>query len=395
MRAAKYRIYPDKNQKELLEQHFGHTRHIYNWALSEKKKHYEETGKSLSKRELQDRMVASKKSEKPWLNDINSQSLLAALNNIDTAFSNFFKKRAKFPKFKKKYASGQSFQCPQHVTLDVQNGVINLPKIKSIKSVIHRVIKGKIKTVTIKKSPSGKYYASILFDDGFMSPIPETIRPEKSIGIDLGLSHAFILSSGYKENNPRFLNSELPKLRVAQKILSRKKIRSSKRKKQKKKVAVIHERISQKREAFLHEKTTELVIKSQVTSFVVEDLNIKGMTKNRKLSRHINDVSWGNFIRILKYKSEWHGKNVITVNRFFASSKTCHSCHYKMDEMPLSIRHWLCPECGKEHDRDINAAINICHQGLADSLGHSDYVKSSLVARSVSADATTKAIGIS
>ncbi|WP_063653641.1 RNA-guided endonuclease InsQ/TnpB family protein [Candidatus Arsenophonus triatominarum] len=140
MCAAKYRIYPDKNQKELLEQHFGHVRHIYNWALSEKKKHCEETGKSLSKRELQDRMVASKKSEKPWLNDINSQSLLAALSNLNTAFSNFFNKRAKFPKFKKKYASEQSFQCPQHVTLDVQNGVINLPKIKLIKAVIHRVI---------------------------------------------------------------------------------------------------------------------------------------------------------------------------------------------------------------------------------------------------------------
>ena len=172
----------------LLENHFGCARYVYNWALSEKEKHYRETGKSLSKRTIQDLMIASKKTDSPWLAEVNSQSLLAALANLDTALSNFFKGLTKFFRFKKKYASWQSFRCPQHVSIDTDLGVINLPKIKGIKARLHRFFSGKIKTVTIKKSPTGKYFASVLVDEGATSPVPTTIEPDKAIGINVGLS---------------------------------------------------------------------------------------------------------------------------------------------------------------------------------------------------------------
>lgn len=164
MRAHKYRIYPTAEQQVLMNHHFGCARHVYNWALAEKNRHYEETGKSLSKRALQDAMVASKREDKPWLNDVNSQALLAALGHLDSAFTNFFQGRAKFPRFKKKYAGWQSFQCPQHVKVNFDTGEIQLPKIGAVKAKLHRPFQGKIKTVTIKRSPSGKFFASVLGD---------------------------------------------------------------------------------------------------------------------------------------------------------------------------------------------------------------------------------------
>ena len=192
MRAFKYRIYPNTEQKVLLAKHFGCSRHVYNWALFEKDKHYKETGKSLSRRRLQDRLVASKKDDKEWLTEVNSQSLLASLANLDAAFFNFFQGRAGFPKFKSKYSGWQSFQCPQHVTVDFEKAVINLPKLKGIKAKLHRPFSGTVKTVTVKRSPSGKYFASVLVDDGAVDPAPSIIEPEATIGLDVGLTHFLI-----------------------------------------------------------------------------------------------------------------------------------------------------------------------------------------------------------
>lgn len=207
MRAYKYRIYPNGEQKVLLAKHFGCVRHVYNWALAEKEKHYKETGKSLSKRQLQDLLVASKKDDKEWLNEVNSQSLLASLVHLDTAFTNFFRGRAKFPRFKSKYSGWQSYQCPQHVTVDFDNNRINLPKLKGIKAKLHRPFVGKIKTVTIKRSPSGKYYASVLVENGAIDPVLALIEPEHTVGLDVGLTSFLIDSAGNKSDNPRLLKA--------------------------------------------------------------------------------------------------------------------------------------------------------------------------------------------
>ncbi len=392
MKAYKYRLYPNAEQKVLIAKHFGCARHVYNWALSEKDKHYKETGKSLSKRQLQDMVVASKKADKEWLTEVNSQSLLASLANLDTAFTNFFQGRAKFPRFKSKYAGWQSFQCPQHVTVDFQQGQINLPKLKGIRAKLHRPFVGKVKTVTIKRSPVGKYFASVLVDHGAIDPIPSLIEPEHTVGLDVGLTAFLIDSEGNKTDNPRVLKASLARLAIEQKKLSRRKKGSGNRAKQKRIVAIIHEKVANRRRDFIHQVTATLAGKNHATTFAVEDLNIKGMTKNRKLARAIQDAGWGIFLTTLDYKCRWNGKNLIRIGRFQPSSKLCNCCGYKMDAMPLSIREWQCPSCHRMNDRDINAARNIRDIGLADSLGHSDCIKSSPVDCPISAGSTAKGV---
>ena len=391
MRAYKYRIYPNAEQRVLIDKHFGCARHIYNWALAEKDKHYKETGKSLSKSELQKRIVASKKDDKPWLSEVNSQTLLASLMNLETAFGNFFKGRAKFPRFKSKYSGWQSFQCPQHVTIDFEDNKINLPKLKGIKIKLHRIFEGQIKTVTVKRSPSGKYTVSVLVDNNFTAPIPTTVEDNKTLGLDVGISHFIIDSEGNKTNNPKYQKHSLPRLAIEQKKLARKKKGSNNRAKQKRCVATIHERIANQRYDFIHQETAKLADKNHATSFAVENLNIKGMVKNRKLSRAISDCGWGMFITTLRYKCEWNGKNLLTIDRFAPTSKTCSSCGLKQEKMPLKVREWQC-ECGAVHDRDHNAAIMIKQFALADTLGHSVCIKSSPVAKSISVDATAKEV---
>lgn len=392
LNAYKYRIYPTKAQEVQLACHFGCARHVYNWALTVKDKHYQETGKNLSKRAIQDAMVSSKKTEFPWLCDVNSQSLLASLDHLDRAFSNFFSGRAKFPRYKKKYSGWQSFQCPQHVTVDVQLGVINLPKIKGIKAKLHRSFSGKIKTVTIKRNPSGHYFASVLVEDEVALPVASAVMAAQTVGLDVGLTHAVIDSDGNKTDNPRFLKHSLYRLGVEQKIWARQKKGSANRAKQRRRVALLHEKTSNRRHDFIHQETAKLAVKNHATSFAVEDLHIKGMVKNRKLSRAIHDVGWGKFLTVLTYKCERYGKNLITIDRFAPSSKRCHHCGYHNKVLPLAVREWECPSCLTVHDRDINAAKNIRLMGLADSPGHGDCVKSSSVAILVSASATAKGV---
>jgi putative transposase len=392
LKAYKYRVYPTKAQALQLSQHFGCARHVYNWALAAKEKYYRETGKSLSKRAIQDAMVLSKKTEFPWLREVNSQSLLASLDNLERAFAHFFSGRSKFPRYKKKYSGWQSFQCPQHVKVDAVAGVIDLPKIKEIKAKLHRPLSGKIKTVTIKRNPSGHYFASILVEDERVLPIVSPIIAEQTVGLDVGLTHVLIDSEGNKTNNPRFMRNSLYRLGVEQKKLARQKKGSANRAKQRRKVALLHEKTGNRRHDFIHQETAKLVVKNHATSFAVEDLHIKGMVKNRKLSRAIHDVSWGKFLTVLAYKCERYGKNLITINRFAPSSKLCHDCGYYNKAMPLSVREWACPSCLTVHDRDINAAKNIRLMGLADSPGHGDCVKSPSAAILVSASATAKGV---
>lgn len=390
--AYKYRLYPTAEQIKKLSMHFGCARHVYNWGLAAKSAHYEETGKRLSKRALQDAMVLSKKTKCPWLCEVNSQSLLASLEHLDRAFSNFFSGRAGFPKYKKKYSGWQSFQCPQHVTIDISAGIINLPKIKNIKAKIHREFFGAIKTVTVKRTPSGHYFASVLVDDGVALPAASAVIAEQTLGLDVGLSHALIDSEGNKTENPKFLKKSLYRLAVAQKKRSRQIKGSANSAKQRRKIAVIHEKTSNRRHDFIHKKTAALADKNHATSFVVENLHIKGMVKNRQLSRAIHDVSWGAFLNVLHYKCARRGKNIITINQFAPSSKRCHECGYHNKVLPLSVRDWACPSCLTVHDRDINAAKNIRLMGLADSPGHGDCIKSPSVALLVSASAAAKGV---
>jgi putative transposase len=277
--------------------------------------------------------------------------------NLGVAFNNFFEKRAKYPKFKSRHGK-QSIQYPQNVK--VADNQLILPKIGKVSAIIHREIEGKIKTVTITKNCSEQYFAAILFEDG--KEKPESIAEGKAIGIDLGLTHFAITSDGSKFDNPRILNKHEKNLKIKQQQLSRKQKGSNNRNKARKKVARVHRKITNCREDFLHKLSCRIVNENQV--IVVENLHVKGMMQNHCLAKSIQQVGWGMFCTMLKYKAENEGKIYQEVDRFFPSSKTCHVCLNQVGSLPLDIRFWTCEKCQTKHDRDINAAINLRDEGL-------------------------------
>lgn len=370
MKAYKYRIYPNGEQKVLIEKHFGCARFTYNWALALQQKYYDEHKKSLSRKDIQDQLVSMKKQEQySWLNEVNSQTLLSGLLHVYTAFGNFFKGRAKFPKFKSKKIPQRSYQCPQHSSVDFEKGTLNLPKLKGIKAVFSRQFDGKIKTVTINKTATGKYYASILVETNQAKVTASTIEADKTIGIDLGLNHLLIQSDGQKIENPKYLRQAQNRLAIQQKIFARKKKESKNYQRQKLNVACIYEKVRLQRLDLHHKLTHHLICENQATTYAVEDLGIKNMVKNSKLAKSISDVAWGQFLTLLQYKAEWYGKNVLKIGRFVPSSKTCSCCGYRMEKLPLSVRLFECPSCNLVEDRDVNASINIRNFALADALG--------------------------
>ena len=327
-------------------------------------------GKSLSRTKIQSQLVKKKKTAKfAWLNEVNSQSLLNALLNVYTAFTNFFKGWAKFPRFKSKKIPQRSYQCPQSCSVNFKQGILNLPKIKGIKTVFSREFVGKIKTVTISKTATGKYYVSVLVENSDIVPTPTTIEPNLTLGIDLGICDLLTLSDGSKFDNPKYLANASKRLKAQQKIFARKQKQSKNYQKQKLVVARIHEKVRNQRLDSHHKITHKLICENQATSYALEDLAVKNMVKNRKLAKAIHDVGWGQFVALLTYKAKWYGKNILKVNRFFASSKICSHCHHQLDSLPLSIRNWTCPNCQTQHDRDTNASNNIRSQALADALG--------------------------
>jgi putative transposase len=297
------------------------------------------------------------KQEFPWLAECYSQVLQSVSLNLSQAFINFFEGRTKYPNFKSKHGK-QSIQYPQHVKL--LDGVIKLPKIGEVKAKIHRVFDGKLKTVTISMSKTGRYHASLLFDDGL--PEPEISSQGKAIGIDVGLTHFAITSDGSKFDNPKPLRKREKNLKRKQRKLSRKQKGSKRRDKARRIVARVHERIANTRKDFQHKLSRKLVNENQV--IVVENLAVKNMVKNHKLAKAISDCGWSEFTRQLKYKTEKDGKTYLEIGRFFPSSKTCHVCLSQVDSLPLDIRSWECQNCKTKHDRDINAAINIRDEGL-------------------------------
>ena len=278
--------------------------------------------------------------------------------NLSQAYQNFFEKRARLPRFKSKHGK-QSISYPANVKFE--GDYLKLPgKVGLVYCVRHREFAGTIKTVTISKNPDGKYYASILVDDG--SELPSQSSDGKAIGIDLGLTHFAITSNGSKYDNPKHLAEHQRNLKRKQQKLSRKKKGSNNRQKARGKVAKVHSKISRCREDFLHKLSRKIVNENQVIA--VENLNVKAMVRNHNLAKAISDCSWGMFCTMLKYKAEWQGKTYIEVDRFFPSSKTCHVCLNQVGSLSLDVRTWTCEHCQTIHDPDINAAINIRNEAL-------------------------------
>ena len=344
LKAYKYRIYPDAKASQQLAQHFGAVRFVYNTALDLRQRYYQQFAKGISKRSVQDQFVALKKTpEFDWLNTINSQAILAALGHVHTAYQNFFRGTTRHPKFKSRKSGWQSFQAPQHVKVNFDMHCIQLPKIGWIKANLHRDFVGNIKTCTIKRNPAGHYYISVLVETPDELPIKSEIHEESTRGIDLGIKDFAIYDTGDKVANPRFLQINLARLGIEQKKLSRRKKGSNRRDKQKRGVARKYLSITNHRNNFLHQTSSALLRDSQAETVALEDLNLKGMIRNRKLSRHIADVAWGRFVEMLRYKAEWSGKNILFCNRFAPSTKTC-SCGAVNHNLTLSDREWDCPE---------------------------------------------------
>jgi len=356
LKAYKYKLEPTTEQKVLIEKHIGSCRYIYNWALSLKVKSYEETGKSLSQFDINKR-ITSLKVENKWLGEVNSQSLQGMTRNLESAFTRFFREKKGFPNYKSKKNPVQSFPVPQHYSVDFENNTVKLPKIGVVKAELHRVFEGKLKTATISKSRTGKYYISILVDNGKELPAKQPFTEVTTIGVDVGIKDFAVLSTGEKIENPKCLKSSLKRLKVLQKRVSRKQKGSKNREKAKQRLAVLHDKITNQRNDFQNKLSFRLVSENQ--AIALETLNVKGMIKNHHLAQAISDSAWSSFVIKLEYKAEWFGKTILRIGQFEPSSKVCNVCGYHKSDLTLKDREWTCPDCKTKHDRDINAAINI------------------------------------
>ncbi len=360
-KVVQVRLYPSQEQQTQLAQTFGCARWWWNYALNKSIESYKETGKGLSRIALNAFLPVLKKADDTiWLADCYSQVLQAITLNLTTAYKNFFEKRAGFPKFKSRH-SKQSVQYPQNVK--IVDGSVKLPgNIGIVKAKIHRAIEGKIKTVTVSQTPSGKYLASILTEIEGENPI---ISEGKIYGIDLGLKHFAVVTDGEKVSkydNPKHLAKHEKNLKRKQKKLARKQKGSNSRNRYRKVVAKVYERVSNSRQDFLHKLSYKLASDSQAV--IVENLHVLGMIRNHKLAKSISDVGWGTFTNFLDYKLERKGAKLVEIDRWFPSSKLCQKCFYQIGEMPLDVREWTCPHCKTHHDRDGNAAINIRAEGI-------------------------------
>lgn len=369
-RVYRFRLYPTKAQTELLAKHFGCARFVYNYFLNQRQEQYRLTGKSDGfYAQIKALTELKKQKETEWLKEANAQSLQFALKCLDVAYANFFKKRAGFPKFKSKH-SKNSFTAPQAAY--IAGGRLFVIKFKEgIKCRVHREIKGKIGKVTITKTSSGKYFASVLTEEEYATPFEKT---NKSVGLDLGLKDLLRTSEGETFKNNRYTKKYEQRLAHAQRHLSRKKKGSRGFENQRLKVARLHEKISNCRMDYLHKCSISII--RRYDTICIEDLNVTGMVKNHKLSKSISDASWGAFLNMLTYKAEWNDKKVVKIDRFFPSSQTCSVCgNINGQTKDLSVREWECPSCHTHHDRDVNAAINILRVGLKQytSAGTADY----------------------
>ena len=355
-KAYEFRIYPNKSQIDFLNKQFGAVRFIYNYFLNQKDIQFKETGKSDNYFAQTKTLKLMKGQEEfKWLKEINSQTCQQALQCLDAAYLKFFRKETAFPKFKKK-KNHQSFCVPQHFKI-LEKGII-IPKLKSqIKCKFHREIVGEIKSLTISKTPTEKYFVSILVEQE--NKYQQTTK--EKIGIDLGIKDFVALSDGTKYSFS--VSKKTKKLKKLQHYFSKKQKDSKRKEKLRLKIAKNHEKIVNSRLDFQHKLSTKLT--NEYQTICLESLKVKNMMKNHKLARVIGEASWYSFVSMLQYKGKWKGCDIIQIDQFYPSSKTCSVCNWKKEDLKLSDRSWKCPNCGTEHDRDINAAKNILTYGLS------------------------------
>ncbi len=360
-KAYKYRFYPADEQAHNLACTFGCCRVVYNWALKRRTVAWFQNGQRMSYNDLSQALTELKKQEGThWLQEVSSVPLQHSLRHVEKAMVNFFEKRAKYPKYKKKHNK----QSATYVnTAFVWNGsTLTLAKQKEpLHLVWSRPLPEGCKpsSVTITKDKSGRYFISILVEEN-IQPLPMT---DKAIGIDLGLKSFLITSDGETIDNPKYYARYEKKLAKRERKKAKKKKGSKNRNKARVKVARLHAKIADTRRDFQHKLSTRMVHENQV--MCVESLAVKNMLKNHGLAKAIADVGWSEFVRQLEYKAAWYGRTVVRIDRFYPSSKTCSACGHLLEDLPLGVRAWVCPECGTCHDRDINAARNVLTAGLA------------------------------
>ena len=362
IKAYKYRIYPNSEQRMQIAKTFGCCRFVHNQTLAYRKEVYEKEKKSVSKTDCNNYCNRQLKKDYEWLKEVDKFALTNAIYNMDAAYRKFFKEHAGYPKFKSKHDNHKSYTTNitnGNITVDFESNRVKLPKLKDVTAKLHRNFSGQIKSATISQVPSGKYYVSILVETEHME-LPHT---NQNTGIDLGIKELCITSDGKKYKNPKIIRKYEKKLIKLQRQLAHKEKRSQNYYKIKKKIALCHEKITNTRKDYLHKISHEIVSENQV--IVSENLQIKNMVKNHHLAKAISDVSWYELTRQLEYKAKWNGRKYIKIDTFYASSQICSVCGYQNTETKdLSVRKWECPVCGVKHDRDINAAKNILAEGL-------------------------------
>lgn len=358
-KAFKYRFYPTAEQENLLRRTVGCTRLVYNKALALRIDAYYNEQKRIGYNETSKALTGWKQEEDlSFLKEVSSVPLQQALRCLQTAFTNFFEGRAKYPNFKKKSHGGSALFAD--TAFSFKDGKIFIAKCKEALPIRwSRQLPKNVQpsSITIKLTPSGKWFVSILCDVKIL-PLPKV---EGEVGLDMGISTLLTVSNGEKIANPKSFRQAQKKLKRLQKDLSRKAKGSNNRQKARLKVAKLHEKVSNIRRDNLNKVTTKLIQENQLIS--VETLNVKGMMKNHKLAQAIGDASWGELIRQLEYKAAWYGRTLVKIDQWFPSSKRCSNCGHTVNKLPLSIRSWDCSECGSHHDRDVNAAMNILAVG--------------------------------
>ena len=364
-KAYRYRFYPTVEQENLLRRTMGCARLVYNKALAARTEAWYERQDRVGYSQTSSMLTNWKKEEElDFLNEVSCVPLQQGLRHLQTAFTNFFAGRAKYPNFKKKHNGGSAEFTTS--AFRWKNGQVFLAKcttplpIRWSKQIPERCVPS---TITVKLTPAGCWFVSILVDDYTIKPLPKS---EKSIGLDVGITSLIATSNGDKITNPKHFKKLRKKLKRTQKALARKQKGSNNRKKARVQVAKVYAEIADARKDFLHKLTTQILRENQ--TIVVEDLAIKNMMKNHKLALAISDASWGELVRQLSYKCQWYGRELIKIDRWFPSSKRCGNCGHIINELPLNIREWECPKCGTNQDRDINAAKNILAAGLAVSV---------------------------
>lgn len=360
-KAFRYRIYPNKKQQELIQKTFGCARFVYNYFLGIRIKEYENNKKSVGYNDTS-KMLTSLKKELEWLKEPDKDSLQKSLKDLDMAYQKFFKEHSGFPKFKSKKDRYKSYRtsCTNN-NISFCDKHIKLPKLGMIKIRDKQIPQGRILNATISQEPNGHYYCSLCCTE---IELPQYQQTNKNVGIDLGIADFAIFSDGTKIENPRFFEKSEDKLAKLQRELSRKTIGGSNWNKARIKVANLQKHISNQRQDFLHKLTTEIV--KSFDTICIEDLDVKSMkeTDSKTRNKRVGDVSWSEFRKQLTYKSNWYGKQLSVVDRYYPSSQICHVCGERDGKKSEDIRKWICPHCGALHDRDVNASINILNEGL-------------------------------